>query len=73
MYKETSVILSAFFDWRHSNVWFIICRKRLIFFYCFLIGDKFDIKDFHELFLSLGPVPLETLEDQVNKFIESNK
>ena len=38
-----------------------------------LIGNKFDIKDFHEVFLSLGPAPLSTLESEVNKYIESKQ
>lgn len=37
------------------------------------LGDKYDIKDFHSVVLSLGPVPLHILEDAVNDFIKSSK
>ncbi|EDO44250.1 predicted protein [Nematostella vectensis] len=37
------------------------------------LGEKFDIRDFHEVFLSLGPVPLAVLEDAVSEYIKSTK
>ncbi|MBL4942174.1 MAG: DUF885 domain-containing protein [Colwellia sp.] len=33
------------------------------------LGDKFDIRQFHEVVLSSGPVPLNVLEDLVNNYI----
>ena len=33
------------------------------------LGDKFDVRDFHEIILALGAVPFHTLEDAVIKFI----
>ena len=33
------------------------------------LGEKFDVKDFHGLILSLGAVPLKVLEEAVDKFI----
>ena len=37
------------------------------------LGDKFDIRDFHEVILAQGTVTLPILEQQVNKYIESSK
>lgn len=37
------------------------------------LGDKFDVRDFHEIILALGAVPLHTLEDAVTKFISKMK
>ena len=39
----------------------------------FLTGDVFDIRDFHYVVLSNGPVPLGILENIVEKWIDSNK
>ncbi|MFC4349394.1 DUF885 domain-containing protein [Kordiimonas lipolytica] len=36
------------------------------------LGDKFDIKAFHDLVLKGGAVPLTILEEQVDAFIEAN-
>ena len=36
-----------------------------------LSGDKFDIKDYHHVFLSAGPMGLDTLEEAVDEYIES--
>ena len=33
------------------------------------LGDKFDIRKFHDVFLSLGSVPLPVLEERMNAFI----
>ena len=33
------------------------------------LGDKFDIRDFHEAVLSQGALPLDLLEAQVNAYI----
>jgi len=35
------------------------------------LGDKFDLRTFHDLVLSLGPVPLSVLEVAVEDFIEA--
>ncbi|MGC6400699.1 DUF885 domain-containing protein [Sphingomonas sp. FW199] len=37
------------------------------------LGPKFDIRDFHEVILSGGAVPLDVLEEQVNAWIASAK
>lgn len=37
------------------------------------LGEKFDIKSFHDLILGSGALPLEYLEKQVNGWIEDNK
>ena len=34
-----------------------------------LSGDKFDIKDYHHVLLSTGPVALDTLEEAVDEYI----
>ena len=34
-------------------------------------GEKFDLKDYHHVFLSAGPMGLDTLEEAVDKYIES--
>ncbi|TQV75212.1 DUF885 domain-containing protein [Aliikangiella marina] len=35
------------------------------------MGDKFDIREFHDVVLANGPVPLTVLEDFVEKYIQS--
>lgn len=35
------------------------------------LGDKFDIKEYHDVVLGSGPIPLSILEQQVNQWIES--
>lgn len=35
------------------------------------LGDKFDIREFHEVVLTSGAIPLNTLEELVNQYIES--
>ena len=37
------------------------------------LGDKFDIRDFHDLVLKTGPVPLTLLEEKVDAFIKAHK
>jgi len=37
------------------------------------LGDKFDIKEFHDHILSFGSIPLNILEEKVDEFIESKK
>jgi uncharacterized protein (DUF885 family) len=37
------------------------------------LGDKFDIKSFHDLVLGSGALPLDFLEQEVNAWIEANK
>lgn len=34
------------------------------------LGDKFDIRAFHEVVLTNGALPLDVLEDLVNNYIE---
>jgi len=37
------------------------------------LGDKFDIREFHDLILAGGPVPLSVLDDVVNEWIAKTK
>ena len=37
------------------------------------LGDKFDIRQFHEVLLSNGSVPLDALEELVNRLIKSKQ
>ncbi|MDQ7917817.1 DUF885 domain-containing protein [Mesonia sp. MT50] len=37
------------------------------------LKDKFDIRDFHDAVLSQGPLPLNYLENQIDKYIEAKK
>ncbi len=37
------------------------------------LGDKFDIKEFHNQVLDSGSLPLSTLEERINKWIEKTK
>ena len=37
------------------------------------LGEKFDIKDFHDHILSFGSIPMSILEEKVDEFIEENK
>ena len=37
------------------------------------LGDKFDIREFHDVVLTNGAVPLNVLEDMVNDYIASNR
>ena len=36
------------------------------------LGDKFDIKDYHDHILSFGSIPLNILEEKVDEFIAAN-
>ena len=36
------------------------------------LGDKFDIREFHDVVLTNGAVPLNVLEDMVNDYIAKN-
>lgn len=36
------------------------------------LGEKFDIKSFHDAVLAHGPVPLKLLEDQIDRWIKKN-
>ncbi|HMH45889.1 MAG TPA: DUF885 family protein [Pyrinomonadaceae bacterium] len=37
------------------------------------LGDKFDIRQFHEVLLSNGSVPLDVLQELVDRWIKSKK
>jgi uncharacterized protein (DUF885 family) len=37
------------------------------------LGDKFDIRQFHEVVLSNGSVPLDVLEELVARWIKSKQ
>jgi len=37
------------------------------------LGDKFDIKDYHHVLLSAGPMDLDTLEEAVDDYIDSTR
>ena len=37
------------------------------------LGDKFDIRDFHDAILMTGGVPLDMLEQEIERFIEDAK
>ena len=37
------------------------------------LGDKFDVREFHDVVLKNGALPLEILEQQVNEYIQRKK
>jgi uncharacterized protein (DUF885 family) len=37
------------------------------------LGQKFDIRKFHDVFLTSGPVPLDVFEQRIDKWIENKK
>ncbi len=37
------------------------------------LGDRFDIRDFHEVVLANGAVPLNVLEEEVDRYIAGKK
>jgi uncharacterized protein (DUF885 family) len=37
------------------------------------LGDKFDIREFHDVILRNGPVPLNILTQLVNEYIEAKQ
>ncbi|MCW9016530.1 MAG: DUF885 domain-containing protein, partial [Kangiellaceae bacterium] len=37
------------------------------------LGDKFDVRKFHDAILKNGSIPLGVLEQQINQFIESSR
>ncbi|MFN7030774.1 MAG: DUF885 family protein, partial [Sphingopyxis sp.] len=37
------------------------------------LGPRFDIRDFHEAVLSEGALPLDILEEQVERYIAAHK
>jgi uncharacterized protein (DUF885 family) len=37
------------------------------------LGEKFDLREFHDVVLGQGAVPLDMLEAQVNRWIEAKK
>ena len=38
-----------------------------------LLGDKFDIKEFHHVILGEGALPLDILEEKVNEYIQNTE
>lgn len=38
----------------------------------FFSGEKFDIKGYHHVFLSAGPMGIDTLEEAVDKYIANS-
>lgn len=36
------------------------------------LNDKFDLKDFHEFILKVGPAPFDIIEEQLNIYLEKN-
>lgn len=38
----------------------------------FFSGEKFDIKDYHHVFLSAGPMGIDTLEEAVDEYIANS-
>ena len=36
----------------------------------FLTGDRFDLREFHDRILRLGPVPLSLMEFEINRWID---
>lgn len=40
--------------------------------YDFFSGEKFDIKDYHHVFLSAGPMGIDTMEEAVDEFIANS-
>lgn len=49
-----------------KKTWFLLCR------YDFFSGEKFDIKDYHHVFLSAGPMGIDTLEEAVDEYIANS-
>ena len=37
------------------------------------LGDKFDLREFHDTVLKNGSLPLEVLEEQINDYIQKKK
>lgn len=37
------------------------------------LGDKFDIREFHDVVLTKGPLPLNLMEENVHKWVEGKK
>jgi len=37
------------------------------------LGDKFDIRGFHDVLLGSGPIPLDIFEENVDKWIAKEK
>ena len=38
-----------------------------------ILGEKFDIKEFHHVILGEGALPLDVLEEKINQYIQDNK
>lgn len=50
-----------------------LVRKWLFQTHCIISGDKFNLKQFHDVILGLAAVPLQVMEDAIDEMIEKVK